>query len=228
VQRKRRFANHVVQVLGTILNWGRPRKLSLGNPLMGMRNIKIPRPRDLPRANRPWTEAETVIVLEAASGGLRLALALACYAGMRGGDIVRVTWATDGKTLEWRQGKTGDPVWLPALPELRAILDEAERVAPTIVTSAFGRPLTEAGLRKSFRTLILRLQRDRRVAPGLTLHGRRHTLGDDLANLGADPRMIQAVLGHRSMAASLHYSAGADRRRAASAAIELLEKRRHK
>jgi integrase len=228
-QRKRRFANHVLQVLGTILNWGRPRKLSAGNPLIGMRNVKIARPRDLPRANRPWSDGETVAVLEAAAGGLRLALALACYAGMRGGDIVRVTWAIyDGKTLEWRQGKTGDPVWLPALLELRAILDEAQRIAPTIVTSAYGRPLTEAGLRKAFHTLVLRLERDRRVAPGLTLHGRRHTLGDELANLGADPRIIQAVLGHRSMAASLHYSAGADRRRAASAAIELLEKRSRK
>jgi integrase len=157
------------------------------------------------------------------------ALALACYAGMRGGDIVRVTWTIyDGKTLEWRQGKTGDPVWLPALPDLREILDEATRIAPTIVTSTYGRPLTEAGLRKAFRTLILRLERDQKIAPGLTLHGRRHTLGDELANLGADPRMIQAVLGHRSMAASLHYSAGADRRRAASAAVELLEKRPRK
>ena len=58
-QRKRRFANHVTQVLGTVLNWGRARKLSFGNPLIGMRNVKIARPRDLPRANRPWTDAET-------------------------------------------------------------------------------------------------------------------------------------------------------------------------
>lgn len=116
--------------------------------------------------------------------------------------------------------------WLPALPELRTILDKAERSAPTIVTSAYGRPLTEAGLRKAFRTLVLRLERDQMIAAGLTLHGRRHTLGDELANLGADPRMIQAVLRHRSMAASLHYSAGADRRRAASAAVELLKTRR--
>jgi len=187
-QRRRRFANHVVQVLGTILNWGRPRNLSAGNPLIGMRNIKIARPRDLPRANRPWTDAETTTVLEAAAGGLRLALALACYAGMRGGDIVRVTWAIyDGKTLEWRQGKTGDPVWLPALPELRAILDEAKPIAPTIVTSAYGRPWTEAGLRKAFRTLILRLARDRKIAPGLTLHGRRHTLGEPRCRPPNDP-----------------------------------------
>ena len=62
-QRKRRFANHVLQVLGTILNWGRPRKLSAGNPLIGMRNVKIARPRDLPRANRPWSDGDTVAVL---------------------------------------------------------------------------------------------------------------------------------------------------------------------
>jgi len=56
-----------------------------------MRNVKIARPRDLRRADRPWSDAETAAVPEAASGGLRLALALACYAGMRGGDIARVT-----------------------------------------------------------------------------------------------------------------------------------------
>jgi integrase len=227
-QRKRRFANHVLQVVGTIMEWGRPRKLALAiNPAHGIE--KIARPRDLPRANRPWSEAETPAVLGAAKGGLRLALALACYAGMRGGDIVRVTWSIyDGERLHWKQNKTGDEVWLPALPELRTILNDARRVAPTIVTSAYGLPLSEAGLRKGFRMLILRLMREGKVAPGLTLHGCRHTLGDELANLGAEPRMIQAVLGHRSMAASLHYSAGADRRRKASAAIELLAARRPK
>ena len=120
-QHKRRFANHVLQILGTVLNWGRPRKLSSGNPLGGQRGIKIARPRDLPRANRPWSDEETDAVPGAARGGLKLAIALACYAGMRGGDTVRVTWSIyDGQTLEWKQGKTGDPVWLPALTELRA------------------------------------------------------------------------------------------------------------
>src|ERR1051325_9319857 len=43
-QKKRRFANHVLQVLGTILNWGRPRKLAPAtNPASGI--TKIPRPR---------------------------------------------------------------------------------------------------------------------------------------------------------------------------------------
>jgi len=228
-ERKRRFANHVMQVVGTVLNWGRPRKLAMGNPLASQRGVKIARPRDMPRANRPWSDDETAAVLDAAQGGLKLAIALACHTGMRGGDIVRVTWSIyDGERLEWKQGKTGDSVWLPVLSELRAILDAAPRVAPTIATNTYGRPMTEAGLRKAFRTLILRLQKEGKIAPGLTLHGRRNTLGDELANLRAEPRMIQAVLGHRSMAASLHYSQGADRKRAAMAAVHLLETHRER
>lgn len=222
-QKKRRFANHVLQVIGTLLNWGKPRRLSLGNPLAGIRGIKIPRPRDLPRANRPWSDDETAAVLGAATGGLRVALALACYAGMRGGDIVRVTWAAyDGAALTWRQGKTSGEVWLPCLPELKAILDAAPKTATTIATQQNGTPMTEAGLRKAFRTLILRLLRDGQVAPGLTLHGQRHRIGDALMEAGGSLEMVQAVLGQRSIAAPQHYSRGASRRRAASAAIELL------
>jgi integrase len=221
-QKKRRFANHVLQVLGTILNWGRPRKLAPAtNPAIGI--PKLPRPRDLPPANRDWSDEETDAVLGAANGGLKVAVSLAIYAGMRGGDIARVTWsAYNGTVLEWKQGKTGAEVWLPCLPELKRILEAAPRTATTIATQRNGRPMTEAGLRKAFRTLILRLMRQGSVAPGLTLHGRRHTLANQLTDRGADPRMVQAVLGHKSMAASLHYSNRADRRRAATAAVHLL------
>jgi integrase len=181
----------------------------------------------LPRANRPWSDDEAAAIFDAAWPGLKLALGLAYYAGMRGGDICRVTWSIyDGERLEWKQGKTGDVVWLPALSELRALLDAAPRIATTIATNSYNRPMTEAGLRKAFRLLILRLLNEGKVLPGLTLHGCRHTLGDELANLGADPRMIQAMLGHRSMSASLHYSQGADRKGRATAAVHLLETRR--
>ncbi len=226
-QRKRRFANHVMQVLGTMLNWGKRRKLSFGNPLAGERGVKIARPKEMPRANRPWAPEEAAAIFDAAYPGLKLALGLAYYAGMRGGDICRVTWSIyDGERLEWKQGKTGDTVWLPALSELRSLLDAAPRIATTIATNTYGRPMTEAGLRKAFRLLILRLLKEGKVAPGLTLHGCRHRLGDELANLGAEPRIIQAILGHRSLSASIHYSQGADRKGRATAGVHLLENRR--
>ena len=136
---------------------------------------------------------------------------------------MRVSWAAyDGSALTWQQGKTGAEVWLPCLPELSAILAAAPRTATTIATRVDGRPMTEAGLRKAFRTLILRLLAKGAVAPGLTLHGRRHTLGDALMGLGAEIGHVQAILGQKSLAAAQHYSAGADRRRHAEAAITLL------
>jgi integrase len=220
--RKRRFANHVLQVLGTVFNWGRPRRLSPGNPAAGIG--KIPRPRDLPKANRAWTPAESAAVLGSATGGLKLAVALGMFAGMRIGDASRVTWSIyDGANLEWSQGKTGDIVWMPAGRELRALLDAAPRPATTIVTGALGRPLKEAGLAKAFRMLIVQLERAGRIGDGLTFHGLRHTAGKTLADLGADPRMIQALLGQRSLSMAIHYSQEGDRRRAAAAAVHALE-----
>jgi integrase len=216
-------------VLGTALNWGKPRNLSDGYPLKGDKRIKIARPRDLPSANRPWTDAECDVVLREATGGLKRAVALGIFAAMRPEDVPRVTWSIyDGTRLEWQQGKTGDMVWVPAAQELREILDGTERTATTIVTGLSGRPLTQAGVAKAFRTLILNLEARSLVAPGLTQHGLRHTGGKNLADLGADPRAIQALLGHRSMPASLHYSKEADRRRGATTAVTLLEAHRNK
>jgi integrase len=78
------------------------------------------------------------------------------------------------------------------------------------VTGAAGRPLKEAGLAKAFRTLIKRLEREEKVGIGLTFHGLRHTAGKSLADLGADPRAIQALLGQRSLSMAIHYSQEAD------------------
>lgn len=232
-QKKRRFTNHTLQVIATVMNWGQPRKLSAGYPLKGNRKIKLPRPVDAPLANRPWDDAECEAVLRHAPTYFKPAIALGMFAAMRIEDVATVTWSIyterDGqRCLEWRQGKTGDEVWMPAAPELQEVLDAAPRTAVTIVTGVNGRSLKKAGVEKAFRTLIARLERQGLVMPGLTFHGLRHTNGKNLADLGADPRMIQSLLGHRSMAASLHYSAQASRRRGASAAVELLAEHRAK
>ena len=112
-QRKRRFANHVLQVLSTILNWGKPRDLAPGNPAAGIR--EVPRPRDLAKANRAWSDAERDAVLDAAAGGLKMAIALGMFAGMRIGDS---RCASHGRfltapILNGGKVKPGDAVWLP-------------------------------------------------------------------------------------------------------------------
>lgn len=223
-QHKRRFANYSTHMLSVVLGWGKPRGYVAENAAAGI--DKIMPPRDHPKQNRAWSDDECEAVLSAASGGLRVAIALGMYAGTRGGDVVRIGWtAYDGSSIEWRQGKTGDAVWLPAHRDLRTILNETPRVATTIVAGASGRPWKHATLSKEFRALILRLEREGRVRPGLTFHGLRSTAGKVLADLGADVRAIQAMLGHRSTAMAIHYSNEADRKRAATAAVHVLERR---
>ena len=78
----------VVSVLSVVLGWGVPRGLTDSNAAAGV--PKIRRPRSTPVANRAWTVSEIDAALEAATGGLRKAIALAYYAGLRKKDVVEL------------------------------------------------------------------------------------------------------------------------------------------
>jgi integrase len=227
-QKKRRFANYIAQVFRLLFSWGKPRGLA---PRLMSEITLIRKPRGSPKANRAWTPQECVTVLEAATGGLKVGIALGMYGALREGDVIRFPWSGyDGTAIQWTQGKTGDDVWLPAHRELRAILDEATkaRSAVTIVTNQHGMPYTGDGFRVMFFRLIRKLERDGEVGPKLTFHGLRHTAGKMLDEAGCDTRTIAAVLGHRSEVMARLYSEEGDRRRRAVVAIKRLERRRTK
>jgi integrase len=103
-QKKRRFANYVVHMLSVVLGWGKPRGHVAENAAHGV--AKIVKPRGAPEANRAWSDEECEIVLEAAKGPLKVAIALGMFAGARGGDVVRIAWGHyTGQEIEWRQGR---------------------------------------------------------------------------------------------------------------------------
>jgi integrase len=227
-QKKRRFANYVVQVLRLLFAWGRPRGMA---PQLLADVSLIRKPRSAPKANRAWTSQECAVVLSTATGGLKVAIALGMYGALREGDVIRFPWSGyDGSALNWTQGKTGDPVWLPAHRDLRAILDEAARTkrAVTIVTNQTATAYTGNGFRTLFFRLIKKLEKAGQIGPGLTFHGLRHTAGKMLADAGCDTRTIATVLGHRSEVMARHYSEEEDRRRRAVVAIKKLERRTKK
>jgi integrase len=170
-------------------------------------------------------------VLGAATGGIRVGIALGMFGALREGDVIRFPWSGyDGSAIEWTQGKTGDEVWLPAHRELRAILDEAAktRSAVTVVVNHIGVPYTGNGFRVMFFRLVRQLQAEGKVGPGLTFHGLRHLTGKLLDEAGCDTRTIAAVLGQRSEAMARHYSEEGDRRRRVVVAIKKLERRTKK
>ena len=225
---KRRFANYVVQVLRLLQKWGAPRGFVEINTAAAVPLLR--RPRNAPKKNRAWHDDEFEAVLNTATGGVRVAIALGAFAGMREGDAIRVSRAADdGGWLRWTQSKTGEPVELPVHTELRAILDHAyaaqadSTVKPlTLVVGLRGRPYTSNGFQRMFFGLVRRLEGEGRVRPGLTFHGLRHTAGKLLADQGVDPRTIAALLGHKTLQMAAHYSDQADRKKRAVAAVAKL------
>jgi integrase len=223
------FANYTVTIVSALFKWAGPYHPKLGNPARTAR--KLERPKDMPRKNRAWKPHEVAAVLDAASGGVRAAVALGAYVGLREGDALRVTWAArqEGGILV-TQSKTADPVWVPEYSALAAVLnaEQARRQATTIVANESGRPYTGDGFRAVFFKLIRRLQAEGKVGDGLTFHGLRTTAATVLADLGCDDRDIAAVTGHRSTASVRRYTEGADRRRRARGAIVRMERAKRK
>lgn len=227
---KRRFANYVLAVLRLLFKWGVVRDLMAVNPAAAV--PKLRRPRGAPVVSRAWSDDECRAVLAAATGGIRVAVALGMFAGMREGDAVRATRAIyEGGWLRWKQGKTGNDIEVPADARLKEIIEASRREgrikAVTLVVGDRGAPYTENGFRAMFFRLVRRLAQDGKVRPGLTFHGLRHTAGKVLADLGADPRMIAALLGHKTLAMAAHYSEEANRKKLARAAVTKLAAHRN-
>jgi hypothetical protein len=87
-KRGRWLANMTVKVLSIALGWGVPRGLVTINAASGVPMIR--RPKDRGVANKAWTPREVDAILKHTSGGLRKAIALAYYAGLRKTDVVAV------------------------------------------------------------------------------------------------------------------------------------------
>jgi len=224
---KLHFANYTLAVLRRVLNWGRIYEFIDANPIAGLQ-LTLKAPLGTPKANRRWAPFECDEVLLAAKGGLKVAIGLGMYAGMREGDALSVTRANyDGHRLTWMQGKTGSPVRLPVARSLKEILDAALAARPSgdgvehlqLVLNTSGRPYTNDGFRTMLWRLIHKLEVAGKVMPGLTFHGLRHTAGTMLAELGANPHEIAALLGHKTLIMAAHYSADANRDKLGEAAI---------
>src|ERR1019366_680626 len=64
IKKGRRFGNYVQSVISAVFSWGVDRGHVLVHP--GTRIKKIKRPKDMPRANRPWNREEWDAVTQAA------------------------------------------------------------------------------------------------------------------------------------------------------------------
>src|SRR5262249_8586621 len=111
----------------------------------------------------------------------------------------------------------GVPATVTIHPELRAVLDATPVTGfATFLVTKSGKPFAPNDLSEQFRQWC----NEAGLPSHLSLHGLRHTVGDELAESGSSPNRIAAVLGHAGAKSALHYTQGADRKRMSRKAMQ--------
>ncbi len=115
-----------------------------------------------------------------------------------------------------RRQKTGVLATLPLHPDLRGII-EATAITGTkaLLVTASGKSYLPNNLSDQFRVWC----NEAGIPPQYSTHGLRHAMGDLLAELGASPNEVAAVLAHASAKTAIHYTQGADRKSMAGNAM---------
>lgn len=217
--RGRRFGNYIRQVLSLLFAWGKERGYVRDNPAGSIKGIR--KPKGAPEANRPWADDEREAVMAALPAHMAPPIALMMYYGLDPQDAVKLprTAIVNGM-IDTRRGKTDGEVLLPLLPPVQAAFEAAPaHDAITLCANSYGRPWSVSGFRASWRPIKLALEEDKRVRPGLTLKGLRHTVATILREMGADYETIANVLGQKTEVMAKHYSRRADVTKRTSAAV---------
>lgn len=211
-----RTADLFVQVTRRLLSWAVNRGYLEVNPLLRIELLNEPESRI------PWSEADCQIFEDSAPReSLMTAYMLGRYLGQRRGDVLRLTRNRyDGEGFDLVQSKTGAALWIPAHERLKAYLDGLPQNGLLWITTEKGEAwrgdVFSHTLRKHLRAIGL---------GRLSFHGLRHTAASALAEAGCSEREIMAITGHATSAMVSRYTAKADQRRRATAAIHKLERR---
>lgn len=215
-KRRGAFTNHMMAMLSSAFRHGKEYGLVTSNPCLELDKAKIP--ADRRKENRPWTRDERVNVIAAAPLHYRVPLALARFLGIRRGDILRLPrMAYRNGYISFRAGKNGKLMKLPALGELKRILDEALEAWPVaeidvtmLCLNSDRQPWTEMGFTASIRKYFAKCVARGIAGEGLTMHGLRHTVAAELRTLGYKLEDIKNFLGQETIEMAEHYSSSAD------------------
>jgi integrase len=182
--------------------------------------IGVTRPKAKTDGYATWSE-ETIARFEAhhpVGGKARLAFGLLLYTGQRRGDVVRMGASqVHDDEITITQEKTGTAVTIPIHPRLREIIDATPMVGvKTFLVTHQGKPYTAPGFGNWFREMC-----DEAGCSSVSAHGLRKAAATRLADIGCSASMIAAITGHTTLREVSRYTAAADRRKLARAAIRM-------
>lgn len=210
-----RAADHFVQVARRLLSWAVDRGYIEHNPMLRVGILNTP------TSYATWTDDEcNRFERSGPREPLLTAYMLGRYTGQRRGDVLRMTRRHyDGAAIEVRQGKTGAELWIPAHERLRAYLASLPADRLLFVVTAKGTAWRDDTFSHELAKHLARAGLSH-----LSFHGLRHTSATALADAGCSDRDIMAITGHKTAGMVRRYTARADQRTRASAAILKLER----
>jgi Phage integrase family len=107
---------------------------------------------------------------------------------------------------------------IPIGTELRAAIDAMPVDRLTFITTAQGEPFSLSGFTNWFRARC----QEAGLPLGYSVHGLRKAMCRRLAEAGCTEKQIAAISGHKTLRMVQHYTAAADQKSLARAAIERL------
>jgi integrase len=204
-------ANLLLAVLRVLIQHAFEIGLSLDDPTQHVKAIP-----NKSTGFHSWTEAEIGRFEQHHPVGTtaRFALALLLYTGQRRSDVVRLgRQHIENGGLSIRQQKTGIQVWIPIHEALVPMITATNNL--TFLVNEQGAPFTSGSFGNWFKRQC--------VAAGLphcTAHGLRKAAARRLAEASCTPHEIAAITGHASLREIVRYTADADRKRLANAAMD--------
>lgn len=183
-----------IAALRRLLAFGLSEDWIADNPALKMK-VTTPISRE-----RVWTESERDAFVTHAAAQKRPSMATAVMLGwclgQRPADLRGLSWsAYDGQSIELRQNKTGVALRVPALAELRKLLDALPRTSVQIVVSeTTKRPYQES----AFQHLFADLRDGAGLPKDLQFRDLRRTLATALGAAGCTDDQIRAITGHKT------------------------------
>lgn len=196
----------------------------------------VPRSREADEPHRIWPEGVVHKVIARALRGGKIGLArgvaLGRYAGMRRGDLVKVTRAIRkaGK-LAWLSGKRRVPVNIEEDAALKIVLDGTSHHPGSVILAynVAGGAYTEDGFGLEVGKITDELFAEGEIDTAeYNVHGLRHTFGVEAALAGCTDAEGAARMGHKSPSSFAQYRRQADRIRLAANADEKLKQFRER
>jgi integrase len=211
-------ARNLLSVLRVLMTFAKEEGIRNDDPTLGIKRPKLSK-----EGWHSWEDAE-IEQYEARhliGTRARLAFALALHTSQRAADLVRMgKQHVRDDQISVVQQKTGNRVWIPLHPELKAILQTTQSDHLVFIVTEHERPYAHA---KSFGNAMRKWSKEAGLK-GCPLHGLRKACARRLAEAGCTALEIMSITGHKSLAEAERYVRAASQKKLAAAAIEKIQR----